>query len=348
MSSSLNTENSDKSSPDKQHKILVVRVGRVGDMVMITGALKTILENFKQAEVHVLTGRDGKRVLNGFHPRLTQFYLYNRKSINAWWIRFKLKKLIGLENYTHIFCFETNPSYLKLFSNSQADIHVNQSCTPDKNYAWHCLQTVNKVINANINEWVNLKVTDQAKALSDEMFQSNNIDKNKFIIGLHPSFSGLKKLKLRSKRSLHERGWPEQSWAEIAMRLQQYANDNNIEIQIIMDLLEEDRALGERIVSMSKDAVKMLIPPMNFERYKATLQSMDLLITPNTGPMHIAGALGTKMVALFAVESPDNCGPYIPAEQYQPLVAEDMLNPELGLAAISVNDVLDACKAFIH
>ncbi len=329
-------------------KILVVRVGRVGDMVMITAALREILDSFSEAEVHVLTGGDGKRVLNGFDSRLTQFYLYNRKSLNAGWVRYKIKRLIGLEDYTHIFCFETNPSYLKLFKRSKAAIYVNQDCSPDKNYAWHCLQTVNRVTGKDSNHWVNLKVTDKSQSLLNEIYQQNNIDRNKLIIGLHPSFSGLKKLKLRSKRSLHERGWPEKNWAALARALKQYAQQNNIEIQIIMDLLEEDRALGERIVEQSGGAVQMLIPPMNFERYKATLQSMDLLITPNTGPMHIAGALGTKMVALFAVESPDNCGPYIPEAQYVPLCAENMKNPELGLAAIGVENVLDACKTFIH
>ncbi len=332
----------------KQDKILVVRVGRVGDMVMITAALTAILKSFKQAEIHILTGSDGKRALNNFDTRITQFYLYNRKSINAGWIRYKLKRIIALENYTHIFCFETKPSYLKLFSKSQAAIHVNKDCTLDKNYAWHCLQTVNRVTGQQSNEWVSLKVNEQAAKQSDDIFIENKIDKNVFIIGLHPSFSGLKKFKFRSQRSLHERGWPEENWAELACALKKHAEEKGIKIHIIMDLLEEDRALGERIVALSDNTITLLIPEMNFERYKATLKSMGLLITPNTGPMHVAGALGTKMVALFAVESPDNCGPYIPAEQYTPLMAEDMPNPESGLAAITVEHVLDACKSFIH
>ncbi len=332
----------------QQQKILVVRVGRVGDMVMITAALTAILKHFQQAEVHILTGGDGQRVLKNFDSRITQFYLYNRKSINAAWVRYKLKRVIGMENYTHIFCFETNPSYLKLLSKSQAAIYVNKDCSPDKNYAWHCLQTVNRMAGKTFNEWVSLKVNASAMKQSDDILVQNKIDREHFIIGLHPSFSGLKKFKFRSQKSLHERGWPEEYWAQLAVALKHYAEQKNIHIHIIMDLLEEDRALGERIVKLSQNAVTLLIPPMNFERYKATLQSMDLLITPNTGPMHVAGALGTKMVALFAVESADNCGPYVPAEQYTALSAEDMSHPEKGLAAISVDAVMDACKTYIQ
>ncbi len=331
----------------ESHKILVVRVGRVGDMVMITAALNAILEHYKQAEVHVLTGNDGMRVLKGFNSRVTQFYDYNRKSLNPWWLRYKLKKLIGQEKYTHIFCFETNPGYLDLFSKSQASVHLITNCTPDRNFAWHCLQTVNRVIQSDLNNWVNLKVYEIAKAESKQIFIDNGVDDEKFIIGLHPSFSGLKKIKFRSQRSLHERGWGEKNWAELAIKLMDYAQKNNKNIQIIMDLLEEDRKLGERIVALSNNTIKMIIPEMNFERYKATLQSMDLFITPNTGPMHVAGALGVKMVALFAVESPDNCGPYIPVEQYTAISAEDMPKSELGLVAISVDDVLVASKPYI-
>ncbi|VAW99215.1 hypothetical protein MNBD_GAMMA23-1492 [hydrothermal vent metagenome] len=331
-----------------QDKILVVRVGRVGDVVMITAALTAILKSFEQAEIHILTSDDGLRVLNNFNKRVTQFYLYNRKLINTGWIKYKLKRVIGLENYTHIFCFETKPSYLKLFSKSQAKIHVNKDGALDKNYAWHCLQTVNQVTGQQMNEWISLKVNEKAVKQSGDIFIENKIDKNVFIIGLHPSFSGLKKFNFRSQKSLHERGWPEENWAELAYTLSEYAKQKGIKVHIIMDLLEEDRALGERIVALSHNVVTLLIPTMNFERYKATLKSMDLLITPNTGPMHVAGALGTKMVALFSVKSPDNSGPYIAAEQYTPLQAEDMPNPDAGLAAITVEYVLDACKNFIH
>jgi len=342
--------NSKELIPDTEikHKILIVRVGRVGDMVMITAALNAILDNFKQAEVHLLTSSDGKRVLNNFNHRVTQFYIYNRKSLLVNWLRYKLRKLIGLENYTHIFCFETNPGYLKLFTRSKAVIHVNEHCVKEKNYAWHCLQTVNRVTHQDINKWVSLTVTADAIKQSADMFLANNIDKKNYIVGIHPSFSALKKNKFRSQRDIHERGWPEKNWAELAQALMQYGETMNIKIHVIMDLLEEDRALGERIVELSNNAVTLIIPSMNFERYKATLQSMDLLITPNTGPMHVAGALGTQMVALFSVESPDNCGPYVSDEQYTALCAEAMLNSERGLSAIMVDTVFNACIEYIH
>jgi len=60
----LNKITSHNASEALKEKILIVRVGRVGDMVMITAALKAILDEYPQAEIHVLTGADGKRVLS--------------------------------------------------------------------------------------------------------------------------------------------------------------------------------------------------------------------------------------------------------------------------------------------
>ncbi|MCK5092289.1 MAG: hypothetical protein KAR30_07145, partial [Gammaproteobacteria bacterium] len=119
------------------------------------------------------------------------------------------------------------------------------------------------------------------------------------------------------------------------------------ELKIIMDLLPDERELGEKIVAASGNRVLLLTPRPDFERYKAVIQRANLLITPNTGPMHIGGAVGTSMVALFAGMSPEDCGPYVPKEQYVALCAEDTDSPELGISAISPTKVFKACREFL-
>jgi ADP-heptose:LPS heptosyltransferase len=41
----------------------------------------------------------------------------------------------------------------------------------------------------------------------------------------------------------------------------------------------------------------------------AVISRLSLLITPDTGPMHLAAAVGTPLVALFGPSSPDRWGP---------------------------------------
>jgi hypothetical protein len=58
---------------------------------------------------------------------------------------------------------------------------------------------------------------------------------------------------------------------------------------------------------------------------KAALAACDLLITPDTGPMHVAAAVGTPIVALFwAAAHPEETGPYGPGHM--------VLQPQLACA----------------
>lgn len=85
----------------------------------------------------------------------------------------------------------------------------------------------------------------------------------------------------------------------------------------------------------------------DFERYKALIERVDLMVTPDTGPMHIAAAVGTSMVALFAGKSPEDCGPFAPPEQFKVLCVPKEAVESQGLGAISPDDVLSACLPFI-
>jgi len=51
-------------------KILVIRIGRAGDMVMITPALMALTKKYPDAEITILTSPNGRRILNDFHPQI--------------------------------------------------------------------------------------------------------------------------------------------------------------------------------------------------------------------------------------------------------------------------------------
>jgi ADP-heptose:LPS heptosyltransferase len=114
-----------------------------------------------------------------------------------------------------------------------------------------------------------------------------------------------------------------------------------------MDVLPEERRLVEAIEKESGGTVRLISAPPDFERYKAVLERMALLVTPDTGPMHIAAAIGTPLVALFSRKSPEDCGPFMPADKYRVLRAEDAPHPEFGLTAITPESVFDACTPFL-
>lgn len=327
-------------------KILAIRVGRAGDIVMVTPALQAILDKWPQAELHVLTSPDGQRVLKGFHDKLTQLIIYQRKGIKGLLEKGRVKKLIKQTAYDRIFCFELNPGFLKLLDGQSATI--NQIGEEDSviNYAERCLKVVCQPEEIQ-DRWLSLPVTDEGKKSARQQLLGQNITDDDFVIGIHPSFSALRKFSLRNKDTRTQKGWPAEYFARLASMLVEHGESHGKRIYVIMDLVPEDRELGERIVQLSNGKAKLFIPPLNFERYKALLQRMNLLVSPDTGPMHIAAAVGTQLVALFAGHDPRDCGPYVPDKQYRVLRAEDMSEPELGLAAITPEIAFEACKVFL-
>ncbi len=50
--------------------ILVVRVGRVGDTVMLTPALSELIQHYPDAKITLLTSPVGKHVLKDFHSNV--------------------------------------------------------------------------------------------------------------------------------------------------------------------------------------------------------------------------------------------------------------------------------------
>ncbi len=69
---------------------------------------------------------------------------------------------------------------------------------------------------------------------------------------------------------------------------------------------------------------------------------MNLLVPAFTVPMHIAAAANTSVVALFFGLFPEDCGPFMPPEQYTVLRAAEAGKPGAGIAAITPESVLDA------
>ena len=58
---------------------------------------------------------------------------------------------------------------------------------------------------------------------------------------------------------------------------------------------------GSALDLVGKDTLKQL---------PALLQRADLLMTPDSGPMHIANAMGTRVLGLHAASNPERSGPY--------------------------------------
>lgn len=73
-----------------------------------------------------------------------------------------------------------------------------------------------------------------------------------------------------------------------------------------------ERHTGDAILAAmaARDGVLDLIGKDTLKQLPALLARADLLVTPDSGPMHIANAMGTKVLGLHAATNPHRSGPY--------------------------------------
>ncbi|WP_280547186.1 MULTISPECIES: glycosyltransferase family 9 protein [unclassified Halomonas] len=92
----------------------------------------------------------------------------------------------------------------------------------------------------------------------------------------------------------------------------------------------QERQLGERIQALCPpEVVTDAIGQTSLKGLLALIRSARLVIAPDTGPVHMANALGTPVVGLYATSNVDRTGPYLWRE-------------------FAVNRYAEAVRTFLH
>jgi lipopolysaccharide heptosyltransferase II len=99
--------------------------------------------------------------------------------------------------------------------------------------------------------------------------------------------------------------WPAASFAEVADRLQQQGCG-----PVVMIGGPDERAEVAAVSGMMKTPAIDLAGATTVGLLPALLSKASLLITNDSGPMHVAAAVGTPVVALFGPTSAVRTGPY--------------------------------------
>ncbi len=100
--------------------------------------------------------------------------------------------------------------------------------------------------------------------------------------------------------------WPVESYAEL-VRLLAPANPA---LQFAVLGGEKDRPLGEVITRVDPARCLDLTGRVSLLEMVEWIRLSELLVSNDTGPMHVAAALGTPVVALFGPTEPRRTGPY--------------------------------------
>ena len=111
-----------------------------------------------------------------------------------------------------------------------------------------------------------------------------------------------------SQRSHNFRNWPIDRFAQVAKHAQ---TEHGCRIVLTGGSSDLEHEYGQEIdAQIGKDVVN-LIGKTTLKQSLAVFAAADLLLCPDSGPAHMATAVGTPVVGLYATSNPLRTGPYI-------------------------------------
>jgi heptosyltransferase-1/heptosyltransferase-2 len=103
-----------------------------------------------------------------------------------------------------------------------------------------------------------------------------------------------------------DKRWPVKNFVELVRRLSPLAPNHKFAILGG----NSDRALGQQIAAANPERCLDLTGQTSLPEMIEWLRATEVVITNDTGPMHIAAALRKPIIALFGPTEPDSTGPY--------------------------------------
>ena len=291
-----------------RNRILVTQTGGwVGDMVLLTPALKALKIAYPQSYLTLLI-RPLVADLMATHPytdevmvdgkgrglnRLPSFY----KSVSE--IRrsdFNLAVVLHPTSFRNALIPFLAGIPERIGSNvSGRGILLTQTCTDRTDL--HEVQRYLRVLeliaiheqNAKLEFWH----TDADRHVARQIFARHGISPKEYLIGVNLGTTW------RTKR------WSLENFAEVITQVQK-----RFDARILLTGSTAEIPLGEALAQIVKVETINLIGQTTLMQIGALIESCDLYLTCDSGPMHIAAAVGTPTIALFGPTSPIRHGPH--------------------------------------
>ncbi|MGM0410233.1 MAG: glycosyltransferase family 9 protein [Bacillota bacterium] len=300
----------------KPKKILIIRLSSIGDVLLTTPVIKVLKNNFPKASLSYLVEDKSEGIIKN-NPYLDEVIIFSKKELKnisqnegkisafKYIINFinKLKKkdydlVIDLHSVfrSGVFSFFTFADYRIGFKKQLISLLYTKRIknSPGKHVVDEYLSILKTldIDYKNIEKEFTINIPVSTKNKIDNLFNENNYEMKKKI-AIVPSTSREKK------------DWDEKKFAKLADWL---INKKDVTLFLLGSPPERKKCL--RIKEIMRQPPVILAGKTDLIELAEVIRRLDLLITGDTAPLHIAMALNTKLVGLYGPTSPKRYGPY--------------------------------------
>lgn len=277
--------------------ILLIKPGAVGDLLQLTPVIRTLALKYPGARITLLLGSSASATMFQYNQHVSETIVFDRKGAHRSPTAFlQLWNRIRTANYDLVVNFQR--------SNAKAWL-LASAAFPCRVLVYHKARgrTVHAVVN-HLETLAPLGIRSEQCDLSlelfygpeeqnfaDTLFQQKGIA-GKIVIALNPGASNRIKC------------WSPEKFAALANLLV-----SRLDAGIILVGGGSERDLAEGILAGMESKPLDLIGKTSLLQLGAVLAGCDVLVSGDTGPLHMATAVKTPVAALFGAIDPLRTGP---------------------------------------
>ena len=250
-------------------KILIELPTWLGDTVMATPAIENLTNYFNDSEITLIGSLVAIEALKN-HPNVTKTYVLEKKYFNLY------KTIKSFNEFDVFFSFRSSlrSKFIKFYISSKSKYQFDKK----KYIKDHQVEKYNNFINDSLN------INTFASKLILHTKEKNTDGKNK-LLGINPgaSYGSAKR-------------WYPKEFADVAINL-----SSQYDIIIFGGPNEKDIAkdIEKYLIEKGVDNYKNLAAQITINELITQISNLDLFITADSGPMHLAAAFQIPTVAIF-------------------------------------------------
>lgn len=307
----------------KNFRILFICEGQLGDLIILTPAIREMKLSFPKSIITVMilqrrqysnkndddidtirlnpeNGTAGVLSNNAYVDKIIEI---NRSAIRSYkgikraCLELKIIKLIRKEKLDIVICTFPQDRFVFWAFLSGAKIRVGQH---DQKFSWLLTHTpdVQKEDNgvlkyycelvvaagASVNSYTTeYHITKASRKWASDFIEINNLNDKKGFVCIHPGASGLFK------------AWPPERFASVIKALKSDGNVN-----VLLCWTEYDKLLIAEVKKHLQEKVIEIDFEDSIDRFAAILEQSILCVSNDSGPRHLAVAVGTPTIAFMS------------------------------------------------
>ena len=292
---------------DALERIAVVRLSALGDATLMLPAIETLKRARPRAHITWIIGAAAYRLLEGYPG--VEFIVFDKsRGLRAY---FDLRRRLRGRRFDALLAMQASWRANFIYPLIAAPLKIGFDRTRARDGQW--LFTNRRIAFAREHLLDGFLAFVGALGITERVISWNlplSQNDRAWAVAHLPRAAG-PVLAVNPGASKAEREWPVARWIEAIRAARERWG---VPVVLTGGPGARERAAGGKIMHAASAGVTNLIGASTPKQLAAVLEKCDCLVAPDTGPVHLAVAVGTPVVGLYAVAPPQLSGPYLHPE----------------------------------